>query len=197
MRAERGAASAGAIRNAQPGTPRVTVRPYYGGPPFSGLDAGRMKGGESPPDQGGRNAPRPAPEATVPGCEIAAMERRKASAPRRARHAARRDGRLDAPIGAPSPRTCRRGGDRQGRRPRRRKTPADGACLFRKVRRSHARTAPTGPNVTKSQQRETIGANRPQSPKKSAFAERFGLSLAGLRMVLFRHKKFNGVGGLG
>ena len=81
MRAERGAAPAGAIRNRAPGTPRVTVRPYYGGPPFSGLDAGRTNVGESPRDQGGRDAPRPAPEATVPGCEIAAMERRKASVP--------------------------------------------------------------------------------------------------------------------
>ena len=60
-----GAAPAVALRKRAPGMPRVTVRPYYGGPPFSGLDAGRMKGGESLPDQGGRGAPCPAPEATV------------------------------------------------------------------------------------------------------------------------------------
>jgi len=79
--AEQGAAPAVVPRKRNPGTPWVAVRPYYGGPPFGGLDAGRMKGGESLPDQGGRDAPCPAPEATVPGCEIAAMERRKASVP--------------------------------------------------------------------------------------------------------------------
>ena len=32
------------------GRPRVTVRPYYEGPPFSGLARDRRKGGESRPD---------------------------------------------------------------------------------------------------------------------------------------------------
>ena len=71
-----GCGACGFASQAASGTPRVTVRPYYGGPPFSGLDAGRMKGGESLPDQGGRDAPCPAPEATVPGA-IAAVKRRK------------------------------------------------------------------------------------------------------------------------
>ena len=62
-------------RKHKSGTLWAAVRPNYVGLPFSGLDAGRMKGGGSLPDQGGRNAPCPAPEATAPGCEIAAMER--------------------------------------------------------------------------------------------------------------------------
>jgi hypothetical protein len=118
MLAEQGAAPAGAIRNRAPGTPRVTVRPYYGGLPFSGLDAGRMKGGESLPDQGGRDAPRPAPEATVPGRKIAAVKRRKARRSaswtggpgrfrdrpdRKAGHGVRRS--APAPDGASPPRT--------------------------------------------------------------------------------------------
>ena len=71
MLAEQGAALAVVPRKRNPGTPRVTVRPYYGGPPFGGLDAGRMNGGETCRDQGGRDAPCPAPEATVLGSEIA------------------------------------------------------------------------------------------------------------------------------
>ncbi len=75
------AAPAPVPRKHGPGRPRVTVRPHYGGPPFSGLDAGRMNAGESLRDQGGRNAPRPAPEATVPRPKIAAVERREARHP--------------------------------------------------------------------------------------------------------------------
>jgi hypothetical protein len=81
MRAGWDAAPAGRFRKPTPGTPRVTVRPYYGGPPFGGLDAGRMNGGETCRDQGGRDAPRPAPEATVLGRKIAAVKRRKARRP--------------------------------------------------------------------------------------------------------------------
>ena len=62
-----------------PGGLRVTVRPYYEGLPANGLDAGRMKAGESLPDQGGE-CPCPSPEVTVPGPKIAAVERRKACA---------------------------------------------------------------------------------------------------------------------
>ena len=40
-----------------PGGPGVTVRPYYEGLPFEGLDAGRMKAGESLPDRGGAQPP--------------------------------------------------------------------------------------------------------------------------------------------
>ena len=43
------------------------------------LDAARTKGGESCPDRGPQG-PRPRPEVTAPGTEIAAMERRGARA---------------------------------------------------------------------------------------------------------------------
>ena len=48
------AAPADVPRKCIPGRPRVTVRPYYGGLPFTGLDAGRMNAGESLRDQVGR-----------------------------------------------------------------------------------------------------------------------------------------------
>jgi hypothetical protein len=98
------AAPAVVPRKRNPGRPRVTVRPYYGGPPFSGLDAGRMNGGETCRDQGGRGAPCPAPEATVPEPKIAAVERRKALRPPNLR-AHRPQGRKPkvAPPGAPPP----------------------------------------------------------------------------------------------
>ena len=88
--AEQGAAPAVVPRKRNPGTPRVTVRPYYGGLPFSGLDgAGRREAKASRIRVGG--APRPVPEATVPGCEIAAAERWAVRVPRWGRNAARRD----------------------------------------------------------------------------------------------------------
>ena len=129
MRAGRDAAPAGRFRKPTPGTPRVTVRPYYGGPPFSGLDAGRMNGGETCRDQGGRDAPCPAPEATVLGRKIAAVKRRKARRPtllaggpgrfrdrpdREAGHGVRRS--APAPDGASPPRTFRRGDGKTGDR---------------------------------------------------------------------------------
>jgi hypothetical protein len=93
MRAGWDAAPAVVPRKRNSGTPRVTVRPYYGGPPFSGLDAGRMNGGETCWDKGGRDAPCPAPEATVLGCKVAAVERRTAGA--RAQRARRRKASAD------------------------------------------------------------------------------------------------------
>lgn len=66
-------------RNPASGRPRATVRLNYVGPPFSGLDAGRMKGGGSLPDQ---VASRPL---SGPGSygpwepKVAAVERCKAS----------------------------------------------------------------------------------------------------------------------
>ena len=71
------AAPAGVVRSHAPGRPRVAVRPHYGGPPFGGLDAARMKGGESCPDQGPRRAPS-APGSYGPGDRKAAMARREA-----------------------------------------------------------------------------------------------------------------------
>ena len=53
---ERGVAPAGVVRSHALGTPRVAVRSHYGDLPFNGLDAGRMKAGESLPDQGGQQA---------------------------------------------------------------------------------------------------------------------------------------------
>ena len=53
--AERDAAPAAVPRKHGSGTPRVTVRPNYVGPPLSGLVGDRRKGGESRLDQeGGR-----------------------------------------------------------------------------------------------------------------------------------------------
>jgi len=57
MLAEQGAAPAVVPRKRNPGTPRVTVRSYYGEPPLSGLDAGRTNGGETCRDQGGQKPP--------------------------------------------------------------------------------------------------------------------------------------------
>ena len=79
---ERGVAPARLPRKQTSGTPRAAVRPNYVGLPFSGLDAGRRNGGGSRPDQVGRNALHPSPEATAPGCKVAAMERREARVPR-------------------------------------------------------------------------------------------------------------------
>ena len=62
------------------GRPWVTVRPHYGGPPFSGLDgAGRT--GRKPRARAGEEPAVRVPEATVPRPNIAAVERRKACAP--------------------------------------------------------------------------------------------------------------------
>ena len=72
--AERGAAPAPLPRKQSPGRPRATVRLNYVGPPFAGLDEGRMKEGVSLPDQGGR-CPLSGPGSTVPRPKIAAMER--------------------------------------------------------------------------------------------------------------------------
>src|SRR3569623_2300812 len=68
------------------GTPRACRPPQLSGAAqIKGLDAGRTKAGQSPLEQGGprsRKDRKPsvrAPEATVPGSEIAAVtERRKA-----------------------------------------------------------------------------------------------------------------------
>ena len=65
MRAGRDAAPAGRSRKPTPGTPRVTVRPYYGGLPFSGLDgagrreakASRIRVGGAPPSGPGSYGP--------------------------------------------------------------------------------------------------------------------------------------------
>lgn len=106
MRAGRNAAPAVVPRKHDPGRPRVAVRPNYVGPPFSGLDAGRMNGGESCRDQGERNAPRPSPEARPRVRKVAAMERRAARA---LRHWAPRPKGANqdvAPLGAPSPHPC-------------------------------------------------------------------------------------------
>ena len=65
--AERGAAPADVVRNHAPGTLRAAVRPHYEGPPFGGLDAGRMKEGESPPDQGGCRTRLSGPGSYGPG----------------------------------------------------------------------------------------------------------------------------------
>ena len=66
------------------GRPRVTVRPHYGGLPFSGLDgAGRT--GRKPRDRAGEEPAVRVPEATVPKPKIAAVKRRKACAPPSAR----------------------------------------------------------------------------------------------------------------
>ena len=46
-----------------------------------GLDAARTKAGESLPDRVSESRPGPRPEATVPGTEIAAMERREGVRP--------------------------------------------------------------------------------------------------------------------
>ena len=67
--AGRDAAPAVVPRTHGSGTPWVAVRPNYVGPPFSGLDAGRMNAGESLRDRGEPMAPRPAPEATAPGAQ--------------------------------------------------------------------------------------------------------------------------------
>ncbi len=50
--AERDAAPAGVTRTHTSGTPRVTVRPNYGGAAHQELDAGRTNEGESLRDQG-------------------------------------------------------------------------------------------------------------------------------------------------
>src|ERR1035441_7177094 len=62
------------------GGPWVAVRPHYGGLPLMagrGTDEGRRK----LPGSGRAQPSRPRPEVTAPGTEIAAMERRVASAP--------------------------------------------------------------------------------------------------------------------
>ena len=73
------AAPAGGARNPALGRPRVTVRPHYGGLPFSGLNGAgraerklRARAGEEPAVR--------VPEATVPKPKIAAMERCEAGA---------------------------------------------------------------------------------------------------------------------
>jgi hypothetical protein len=68
MLAVQGAAPAVVPRKRNPGTPRVTVRSYYGEPPFGGLDAGRMNAGESLRDQGGRS-PLSGPGSSGPGVQ--------------------------------------------------------------------------------------------------------------------------------
>jgi hypothetical protein len=72
------AAPADVLRKHVSGRRRVTVRPNYVGLPLSGLDADRMKAGESLPDQGAMRVPS-GPGRTVPEPKIAAVERRKAS----------------------------------------------------------------------------------------------------------------------
>ena len=47
------------LRKPESGRPRVAVRPYYEGLPPCGLDAGRMKAGESLPDKGVNALVRP------------------------------------------------------------------------------------------------------------------------------------------
>jgi hypothetical protein len=55
--AERGAAPAPVSRKHRSGRLRVTVRPNYVGPPFSGLVGDRWNGGESRRDQAGQRPP--------------------------------------------------------------------------------------------------------------------------------------------
>src|SRR5665647_2493778 len=71
-----------------------------------GADEGRRK----LPGSGRAQAPRRAPGSTVPGTEIAAMERREAPAFSKGNAAY---GRTGAPLGAPSPSACA-GGSVQG-----------------------------------------------------------------------------------
>jgi hypothetical protein len=77
--AEPDVAPAVVSRTHDPGTPRVTVRPYYGGPP-SVAARGRTKAGESLPDREGKSL-CPLPEDKVPRCKVAAMERCEAGTP--------------------------------------------------------------------------------------------------------------------
>ena len=77
MQAERGAAPAGpGLVSRAPGRPRVTVRPYYGGPPLVGW-TGPDERGESPGIRGAKS-PLSGPGSTVPRPKIAAVKRRKA-----------------------------------------------------------------------------------------------------------------------
>jgi hypothetical protein len=93
------------LANMSPGGPGLTVRPYYEGLPLAGLDAGRMKAGESLPDRGGECLSS-VPGSTVPGPKIAAVERRKACAllpEARAAAPLRGGGFETAPFGVPLP----------------------------------------------------------------------------------------------
>ena len=45
------------VRAQRSGSPQVSVRPYYEGPPSQEGQTVRMKGGESRPDRGGRKSP--------------------------------------------------------------------------------------------------------------------------------------------
>jgi hypothetical protein len=72
--AEPGAAPAGSFRKRASGTPRVTVRSNYVGPP-SMAGRGTDERGRKPPGSG--KSP-PFPEDTVPRCKVAASERQGA-----------------------------------------------------------------------------------------------------------------------
>ena len=74
------------------GRPRVTVRPHYGGLPFSGLN-GTGRTGRKPRARAGEEPAVRVPEATVPKPKIAAMERCEARA--RAQRARRRKASAD------------------------------------------------------------------------------------------------------
>ena len=99
-----GVAPAGEARNLALGRPWVTVRPHYGGLPFNGLNAARMKAGESWPDQGATRPPSGSGKLRSRG-----QKSPRWSAERRPRSpkesAAKR--KTGAPLGAPSPRLMR------------------------------------------------------------------------------------------
>ena len=75
-----GAAPAPVPRKHGPGRPWVTVRPHYGGLPFSGLD-GTGRAERKLRDRAGEEPAVRVPEATVPRPKIAAVERREATRP--------------------------------------------------------------------------------------------------------------------
>jgi len=91
VKAGQDAASAAVLRNHSSGTPRVSGRPYYEGPPSMAARGSDERRGNLPGSGRAKSSPS-GPGSTVPRRETAAMERRKASALRHwAHHAARRE----------------------------------------------------------------------------------------------------------